>query len=276
MLIFIQRMCEKQEGKGSWRVCTRAGGKNVRSLSARKHFQDPVSGVLGVGSRLLAALVAVQALKAFAIPGFWGWVLLSYSGGAILALLTTLVFAARGIYYGRIGNLHLSEIFAYTTLIPAFFGIIFWVGGVVTAPGAAAIHDGSAAMYMSFLTWTTVGYGDYTPAKIVRSAAVVEATLGYVYMGMIDTLLITVMTKNLQENPALAMRWRQWLIEKGWFRKRESMFWAGISEMLARKSGLSRQAWRAILVVLFLGTAGGVTLLYLALWAIVPREEKST
>jgi hypothetical protein len=46
------------------------------------------------------------------------------------------------------------------------------------------------AIYFSIITWTTVGYGDLTPALQSRSTAAFEAITGYVVMGLVISVLV--------------------------------------------------------------------------------------
>jgi hypothetical protein len=40
------------------------------------------------------------------------------------------------------------------------------------------------AIYFSIVTWTTLGYGDLSPAPDIRIYASLEALLGYIYMAI--------------------------------------------------------------------------------------------
>lgn len=44
-------------------------------------------------------------------------------------------------------------------------------------------------LYFSIVTWTTLGYGDFTPGPEMRLAAALEALVGYVYFGLIVGLI---------------------------------------------------------------------------------------
>src|SRR5204863_9598815 len=51
-------------------------------------------------------------------------------------------------------------------------------------------------LYFSFVTLTTVGYGDYTAATgLARSLATLEALLGQIYLVTVVALIVSTMTR---------------------------------------------------------------------------------
>jgi hypothetical protein len=60
-----------------------------------------------------------------------------------------------------------------------------------TSPGNATTMSGFTAMYFSFMTLTTVGYGDITPvADVARMLAMVEAMTGTLFVGVMIARLV--------------------------------------------------------------------------------------
>jgi hypothetical protein len=49
----------------------------------------------------------------------------------------------------------------------------------------AAIIDAATGLYFSIVTWTTLGYGDLSPAEGIRLLAALQALLGYIFLGVI-------------------------------------------------------------------------------------------
>ena len=47
-----------------------------------------------------------------------------------------------------------------------------------------------SALYLSTITWTTVGYGDLVPAPWMRGISAVESVLGYVFMAALAAVLL--------------------------------------------------------------------------------------
>jgi hypothetical protein len=66
-----------------------------------------------------------------------------------------------------------------------------------TAPGAAQPFTGGRnALYFSIITWTTTGYGDFTPPFEIRPVAALQALTGYIFFGLVVGLATTLLAKN--------------------------------------------------------------------------------
>jgi hypothetical protein len=79
----------------------------------------------------------------------------------ILALLTqgaTLIFVFAGIYRG--------------------YGLVF--GG----EHVSLLNDWKSPLYFSVVTWTTLGYGDFTPPPELRLITAMQAILRYIFFGL--------------------------------------------------------------------------------------------
>jgi len=62
-------------------------------------------------------------------------------------------------------------------------------------------------LYFSFVTLTTVGYGDYTAATgLGRSLATLEALLGQIYLVTVVALIVSTMTRTRLRNSAAAQQ----------------------------------------------------------------------
>ena len=46
------------------------------------------------------------------------------------------------------------------------------------------LNDGPGALYFSIVTWTTLGYGDFTPPPELRLVAAIQALVGYLFFGL--------------------------------------------------------------------------------------------
>ncbi len=79
-------------------------------------------------------------------------------------------------------------------LIGIFFALLY--GAVAVVDGAAFFTDGTDGdgrirTYFSFVTLTTLGYGDFAPAGALgRTAATVEALIGQIYLVTIIGVLV--------------------------------------------------------------------------------------
>jgi len=72
-------------------------------------------------------------------------------------------------------------------IIITIFAVIYWRYGL--------IHNGQhvdisflTSIYFSITTWTTLGYGDFSPVERIRHITSVQAILGYVSLGVLITL----------------------------------------------------------------------------------------
>ena len=69
------------------------------------------------------------------------------------------------------------------------FGLLFWLGDGVRTPAGDPLPDLADALYLSGVTVSTVGYGDVTPARHLRFAAVAEGWLGLMLFGYFVAVL---------------------------------------------------------------------------------------
>lgn len=61
--------------------------------------------------------------------------------------------------------------------------------------------DGNLAIYFSAVTWSTLGYGDIQPAADSRAIAAAQAMIGYVYMGLLTTVILSWLLGNKNDSP---------------------------------------------------------------------------
>lgn len=59
------------------------------------------------------------------------------------------------------------------------FGVYHSVEGV---PTMATLGEG---LYFSIVTWTTLGYGDYSPLEEIQMISALQAMIGYLYFGVV-------------------------------------------------------------------------------------------
>mgnify|MGYP001358372194 CR=1 FL=1 len=79
----------------------------------------------------------------------------------------------------------------------ALYTLVYQSQGIAVS-GGGTTRLFADALYMSVVTWTTLGYGDRLPTPGMELVAASQAVVGYLYLGM----LVGVATSlALQENP---------------------------------------------------------------------------
>jgi hypothetical protein len=115
---------------------------------------------------------------------------------ALLAASSALRFALSA---RAVDREHLYAGLSAYMLAGIFFGVFYWVleqtwSGSFTIPGEGAQSHFSlpAAMYYSFVTLTTLGYGDIVPrSEVGRGLAILEAVVGQLYLAVMIARLVS-------------------------------------------------------------------------------------
>lgn len=155
--------------------------------------------ILGRGLWLVASagvgLAAALAARCAGLLGVWGEIV------PVAAIITALCFShlifidtlfdahakatRRGKLYRNLG----WSVF-YVGLFVALYAGLFSVGGVLQG-GEVMTGDFPLSLFLSTITWTTVGYGDVTPAGgFSRIVAGMEAMNGYLVMAIFIAALV--------------------------------------------------------------------------------------
>lgn len=78
----------------------------------------------------------------------------------------------------------LAMVIQAAALIFIFGGIYRGYGLIYNGSHVSLSHDGASALYFSIVTWTTLGYGDFSPPAAIRLITAIQAILGYVMFGV--------------------------------------------------------------------------------------------
>jgi hypothetical protein len=151
---------------------------------------------------LAAAPVLLEAGARFTDEGWWaaGAAL----AGCLFAVTLTVLVGARVMRDGAISVHHIVGAVAMYLLIGIAFGEATRAMGLVD-PEAYVANSGrnfarSELYYFSFVTLTTVGYGDITPVHpLARSLAILEALTGQLFPAILIARLVS---QELASRPA--------------------------------------------------------------------------
>jgi hypothetical protein len=181
---------------------------------------DPVFAALGWGSNLVEFFLAVNLMAAVASIDLWfgrpalviavAVVALVRLGGAwmessTLALASLLVLTLAGLVAAGgalryalsarvVSSEHLYAALSAYLLAGLFFGLAYWGLQHVnpnTLAGAAP-ESLTDAIYFSFVTLATLGYGDISPrGEIARGLAIVEGIGGQLFLAVMVARLVS-------------------------------------------------------------------------------------
>jgi voltage-gated potassium channel Kch len=154
----------------------------------------------GLHRRLLIAVVIIAWLArsamvwfdhpavAVLILGFW--TLIGFSAAAI-----ALRFAMRA---QKVDSEHIYAALSAYLLVGVFFGLFYWVLEEI-APGTFNVSSGfsrMSAIYFSFVTLATLGYGDIVPrSDVARGLAILEGVGGQLFLAVLVARLLSLYSK---------------------------------------------------------------------------------
>lgn len=155
--------------------------------------------VAGKGSVVPGLVLATAALL-----GQWGGLL--FPSAAVFALLPAMAFIVF-IIVRLLGFVLRADEVNHETLCAAVAGFLMigllwalayttvarWAPGAFQFSDAGQVMDGFNAFYFSFVTLSTIGYGDITPViRLTRMLAVMEAITGMFYVAVLVARLVSI------------------------------------------------------------------------------------
>ena len=158
------------------------------------------AGVQRVGVQIAAAAATLAVLASLATWIAAGEIPYAYAAvvSALLVAVAPPVLAAglvRDLRETRAVSIHtLAGVLAIYLLIGMFFSFAYGLVDAIDASALFADRAGSTPaerLYFSFVTLTTVGYGDFSPrADAARALAVSEMLIGQIYLVTIVSLIV--------------------------------------------------------------------------------------
>jgi len=138
-------------------------------------------------ARPITALLDHSFLSAMTL-GIWTLI-------GLLAAAAALRFAMRA---GRVDAEHLYAALGAYLLAGIYFGLLYWVlerlnPGTFTVTGS---FSQTGAIYFSFVTLATLGYGDIAPrGDVARGLAIVEGIGGQLFLAVLVARLVSLYSK---------------------------------------------------------------------------------
>ena len=148
---------------------------------------------------LLVALIVVCALR---FGGQWLGYPAASTTGLFLWTAIALLAAARAIRFAvrarAVDSEHLYAALDAYLLFGVFLGVFYWTldrsfpESLVVAAAVDQPISLAAAIYFSFVTLVTLGYGDILPhSEVARGMAVVESVTGQLYLTVMVAHLVS-------------------------------------------------------------------------------------
>jgi hypothetical protein len=166
----------------------------VSGVSRRWSLLGSIAGllVLVVGVAALFAVEDIGRLVALVV-----WIL--------LALSTIAAVASRVRTYRYVSLQSVMGLLVIYVLLGVTFGLLYLLFELVDPPAFAQGEQGvSGAMYMSFITLATVGYGDVSPGSdVVRSLAIAESIIGQLYLVSVVSLAVSRLGRRKEDRQGL-------------------------------------------------------------------------
>lgn len=114
-----------------------------------------------------------------------------------LIFMVTILFEGVLHYHNRAREPLLLMAFAFISifLMMYTFATILYMNNLVIDPAGefASFYD---VFYFSGVTWTTVGYGDFTPVGVGKALSIFESMLGWVLMSLITAIFIRILSSD--------------------------------------------------------------------------------
>jgi Ion channel len=159
-----------------------------------------IAGVIPVAKRSGRQLLLVTLIATLILRLGTGWLDQATLAALVLMLWTVLALIAAGVALifafraQSIGREQICAALSAYLLAGIFFGNFYWVVEQLR-PDTFTVSGGlsrTAAIYFSFVTLTTLGYGDIVPSTdVARGLAIVEGVGGQLYLVVLVARLVS-------------------------------------------------------------------------------------
>ncbi|HET9061687.1 MAG TPA: potassium channel family protein [Candidatus Binatia bacterium] len=145
---------------------------------------------------LLVLVIALGASRVItAAMGVEGLLPISHALWVLAGILATVATVRHALRATSVDTEHIFAALDAYLLAGLMFGVVYWVMDQHWHPAFGAPTDGDLALpeaiYFSFVTIATVGYGDIVPVgSAARSLAILEAVGGQMYLAVLVARLV--------------------------------------------------------------------------------------
>lgn len=144
---------------------------------------------------IIVAWVAQSVMAWFDLPSVAALILGFWTVIGFSAAATALNFAMRA---RQVDSEHIYAALSAYLLVGVFFGLFYWVLEEI-APGTFSVSSGfsrMSAIYFSFVTLATLGYGDIVPrSDVARGLAILEGVGGQLFLAVLVARLLSLYSK---------------------------------------------------------------------------------
>jgi Ion channel len=163
-----------------------------------------VAAILPIASPRARKIMLVILLSVLLLQLSSNWIQLGISlGSAIIGTFVALLTAVSALRFSlqatEVDSEHIYAALSAYLVAGIFLGYFYWILERIS-PGSFLVGGATTngnfqiptAIYFSFVTLATLGYGDIVPASdISRSVAIVEAVAGQLYLAVMVARLIS-------------------------------------------------------------------------------------
>jgi hypothetical protein len=187
---------------GTMMVAALQAATVIAALGVVEAGPRPCTIVVAVAVGAAVVAVAVTALDPFTTVADDLPLVIARATGLLLAVTVPVMIVRDVAHHVRITLQTVAAGLCVYLLLGLAFGFAHGLVDLTVTDAYSQALGEDDAVYLSFVTLTTVGFGDVTPvAGLARAMAVLEAVIGQIYLVSIVALLVG--NVGLDRNPAL-------------------------------------------------------------------------
>ena len=143
-------------------------------------FKDEI--IFAIGFTIAYSLLT--SIKVTDVYGLWS---------SLIVLVSISVYYSATFFSSQRKTDKLYFFLVTMLLIIAYFAVVYKAFGIIDSTTNEKVSPTwKDAFYFSIVTWTTLGYGDFRPVDDLKPWVMVQAMMGYLYMGLFVGKLLVV------------------------------------------------------------------------------------